>query len=351
MLLADSVFNRGGMVPAIIDAVLVQGSSISHDFATPTDLKRDYERSGRHYHDVKHQLIVEAEKQCNRNLGSINMWDPSYGDGDRKNLSDLHIHDPFPFSHKTMWIRYCRAGDGERFQVQIPVDGFGHFTPQMLQFDMETVQRDALSESQMNISKEEFVSCVLSSPMVSESLRQLSSRDTSTKFLPNWQPIKLNVTISDPAQTQEDDDLFDVLNVRQSILLEVWDHDTVTMADFLGECWLPPLGTLGPAPRQYVRALQPATSDFGGTRPSNQKQSVSNDPTKKITGEITFIASWTLPAEPVPDEVQDDSLEARVKREEMLHTGKLYLKIVKAEQLRPADFRRKNGSDPMSMPT
>merc|ERR1719440_2749876 len=137
--------------------------------------------------------------------------------------------------------------------------------------DMDSGDESKATQAQTNISKEEFVSCILANPMVSESLRHLSSRDTSTKNLPSWQPIKLNVTISDPGQTQEDDDLFDVLNVRQSVLLEVWDHDTVTQDDFLGECWLPALGTLGPAPRQYVRTLHEATSDLVGTRPDSKK--------------------------------------------------------------------------------
>jgi hypothetical protein len=343
MLIADSAFNRSGAVPGIIDAILVGSSTINHDFATPTQLKLEYLKQGKHAHDVKHQIVVEHEKQCNRNLGSINMWDPSFGDGDKRSLLSLGIHDMFPFTSKVLWIRYCRAGDGERLQVQIPVDHSGHFTPKMLEMDMP-ISDDVSSQAQMHISKEEFVSCVLANPMISESLRHLSSRDTSTKNLPNWQPIKLNVTISDPAQTQEDDDLFDVLNVRQSVLLEVWDHDTVTMADFLGECWLPPLGSLGPQPRQYVRSLYESNSDHGGSRPDSKK-TLGKD--KHITGELTFIASWTLPAEAVPEESPDDTLEARVKREEALHTGKLYLKIVKAEGLRHADFRRGKGSDPL----
>jgi Ca2+-dependent lipid-binding protein len=54
-----------------------------------------------------------------------------------------------------------------------------------------------------------------------------------------------------------------------------------------------------------------------------------------------------MPAEPLGAEDEDESkLEVRVKREEKLHTGKLYLKIIKAEALRVADVRRRHGSDP-----
>merc|ERR1719352_1960303 len=115
---------------------------------------------------------------------------------------------------KILWIRYCRAGDGERKQVQIPVGMGGHFTPVCCRMDMETTGSD--QGSQMTISKEEFVSCILANPLLSESLRQLSSRDCSTETLPQWSAIKLTVTISDPTSVTEDDDLFDVLNVRQS---------------------------------------------------------------------------------------------------------------------------------------
>jgi len=381
MLLADSVFNRGGNTPGIIDAILVPGSHISPDIRNPTELKK----LGKSHLDVTHHIIIELEKQCNRHCGSMNLWDERHGDGEQKSLRDLSISDPYLMQDKILWIRYCRAGDGERKQVQIPVGMGGHFTPVCCRMDMETTGSD--QGSQMTISKEEFVNCILANPMLSESLRQLSSRDNNTDNLPAWRPIMLQVSITDAEAKQEDDDLFDVLNVRQSVLLEVWDHDTVTHADFLGECWLPPLGTLGPNPRQFVRTLTEASNDLVGTRPDPKKKDVqekridpkiSKDPITKdecfnhpsnkkldeagknkhwsslqrapdakrtVSGELTFWASWKLPAKELPPEDAQD-LDARVKREEALHTGELYLKIVKAEQLRVADVRRKNGSDP-----
>ena len=41
-------------------------------------------------------------------------------------------------------------------------------------------------------------------------------------------------------------------------------------------------------------------------------------------------ASWTFPSEEVPPLPDAADMERRVKREEILHTGKLRLKIVKA---------------------
>jgi len=195
----------------------------------------------------------------------------------------------------------------------------------------------------MTLSKEEFVNCILSNPMLSESLRQLSSSDCSVAKCPKWKPIRLDVAITDPTAVQEDDDLFDVMNVRQSVLLEIWDKDYSSKDDFLGECWLPPLGSIGHDKRTFVLTVSEASKGVGGTRPDSKKQF---DGSKDCVGDLTVQASWVLPGEDPGPEPENDNLESRVKREEKLHTGKLYLKIIKAEGLRVADMRRRHGSDP-----
>ncbi|CAK9088540.1 unnamed protein product [Durusdinium trenchii] len=112
--------------------------------------------------------------------------------------------------------------------------------------------------------------------------------------------------------------------------------------DFLGECWLPALGSLTAAPKRYVLPVTNAPPEKGATRYHSKKFS-------KVTceGHLIVDASWTFPSETVPPLPDAADMEKRVKREEILHTGKLKLKIIKAEGLRGADrgFRRE-GSDP-----
>jgi len=340
VLIADQIFNRAGAVPGIIDAIIVQGERISNDYKTIRELKEAYDKSGKSYKDVKHQLNIELEKQVNRNMGNVNLFPPTEG-GDSISLKAINIDDPFPSSQKVLWIRFTRAGDGERGQARISIGGDGNFRPQLVPLDMELGSRRA--NAQMAVTKEEFVSCMLNSQLLSESLRQLSSSDHTTANLPALTPIKLDVAVSDPSQRFEDDDIFDMMNVRQSVLLEVWDYDRASLDDFLGECWLPPLGTLGTRPRQFVLQVRDAASDDRSTRPDAKKK-LPADATCK--GDLYVVASWALPAEVPPEGPDEESLEARVKHEEMLHTGKLFLKIVRAEGLRAADVRRKHGSDP-----
>jgi len=48
-------------------------------------------------------------------------------------------------------------------------------------------------------------------------------------------------------------------------------------------------------------------------------------------------ASWKIPIDAVPEQSLDESIEQRIKREEMTHTGRLKLKVLKAENLRSGD--------------
>ena len=55
------------------------------------------------------------------------------------NLTTLQIKDPCPNESKTLWIRYCRAGDGQRYNKQLQVDANGNLRSESneVTFDME----------------------------------------------------------------------------------------------------------------------------------------------------------------------------------------------------------------------
>jgi hypothetical protein len=133
----------------------------------------------------------------------------------------------------------------------------------------------------------------------------------------------------------------DLTNVRQKILLELWDSD-YGRDDFLGECWLPPLGTMHPHPRRYVIPVRNAPHVDASK--SSHTQATRVDSTKNLAegveckGNLHIEAGWIMPAEP-PTETggMDQSLEDKLAREEKIHTGKLYIKILKAENLRGSD--------------
>eukprot|EP00913_Durusdinium_trenchii_P017803 g16728.t1 len=119
-------------------------------------------------------------------------------------------------------------------------------------------------------------------------------------------------------EEEADADLMDTVNVQQGVLLEVWgseDDGAFLSGDFLGECWLPPLGSLTAASKRYVLPLTNAPPETG----------YHSKKFSKVTceGHLIVDASWTFPSETVPP-LPD------VKREEIMHTGKLKLNIIKA---------------------
>lgn len=57
---------------------------------------------------------------------------------------------------------------------------------------------------------------------------------------------------------------------------------------------------------------------------------IHQKPLVRAPGFLHVEASWTFPSEEVPPLPDAADMERRVKREEILHTGKLRLKIVKA---------------------
>jgi len=107
----------------------------------------------------------------------------------------------------------------------------------------------------------------------------------------------------DPHNQEEEQQIADIMDVQQSVLLEVWDSDMALTKDFLGEAWLPPLATFGPRTKDIVLALTKADfSDDAERGPSREVQGKDlgddkGDPNKKITGELFVSVSWTFPAE------------------------------------------------------
>ena len=136
------------------------------------------------------------------------------------------------------------------------------------------------------------MTCLTSSPLLSESLRQLSTVDNALMECPKQEPLNLEVLLSDPTGTAEDDDFMDSLAVRQGVLLEVWDR-SMQIEEFIGECWLPPLSTLTTALRAYVLELHDPTDPQNpeDTRPDRHK---GKHPDHASTGRLHVEASYLL---------------------------------------------------------
>jgi hypothetical protein len=333
-LISDQIFNRTCAVPAILDAVIVQGESQDVKYTSLKDLKEDFDANRRSYVNITHQLILAHENSVCVNGGSINLFPPSasMGGNNFTHLNHIKIQDPFPQQKKVMWIRFARAGDGDRRNVKIDISEEGNFRPANVPLDMGMETK--AEKVQMSITKEEFVTCVLQSPLLSESLRQLSTRDNNCERVPNSQPVKLDISIADPHKEEMDDDLIDSMTVRQGILFEVWDHSHSSKNPFLGEAWLPAWSTILQEPRSF--ALPLTEYDESSSRPDaakNKKPGVE----RTITGYITVEASWNFPAEQPAELGPNPKVEDVKKQQELLHTGLLKLKIIKADNLFSAD--------------
>jgi len=320
-LLADHIFSPARAVPGILDAVLVVGekSRTQDTYSSIRTLREQLDQNIKPaYICVKHQLVKAHEHSVSENQGGINLF-PEAGNEKELNLKDLKIKDPFAGESKTLWIRYCRAGDGQRFNSLIEVTKIGSFRTKPVPLDMELGTQ--AGKAQMLLSKDEFVTCLTSSPLLSEPLRQLSSSDNRVESAPKKDPIALQVTVSDPSRDADEDELFTHLSMRQGILMEVWSHN-----DFLGECWLPAFGDLGQDARRFILDVHSAPPDAGGTatRPDRRKRK------DKCTGMLFVTAQWTFPLMD-PDENDSDADAGQLK---MMNVGMLKLTIEKAEGLR-----------------
>mmetsp|Transcript_51079 Transcript_51079/g.131714 ORF Transcript_51079/g.131714 Transcript_51079/m.131714 type:complete len:1847 (+) Transcript_51079:1-5541(+) len=341
-LIADQVFNRAGVVPGIIDAYVVAYDQRFDSYNSVTRMKEECDAMSRRYVDVRHQVVIAHEMSVDFFHGELTLFPSHRVDQNGRtavssyHFADMKIQDPFPGQRKILWIRYVRAGDGMRQNMQIQVDGEGHFPPADLYVDMD--HEDRSGNVQMSVTKAEFVTCILQSPLLSETLRKLTTTDNRIRDIRPVPPLKLEVSIADPTGQEEDEDFLDAVNVRQRVLFEIWDHDTTSKDDFLGECWLPALNQLTPQPKQFVLEVvaPPPKEDEGSrTRPDARKYLKKEEDCK---GHLFIEASWTFPEVPEEELTKSgESREDRVALEKKLHTGKLKVKIIKAEGIRGSD--------------
>lgn len=369
-LMADSIFSRAGAVPAILEAILVQMDWDAGELTQVTNIskfKQDLEKKGTPFVDVRCQMVISHEEFVSKSRGNLNLFtcvpdeaatpmtmmsfncaDPQHlrtnverAENHSVNLSALRIHDPFPGRRKVLLIRFARGGDGQRYNAQYNVDGLGDLPMHELAMDMAADSQAA--RIQMSLTKEEFVTCVMTSPILSEALRKMTlfdmpgHREGVHEIL---MPIKLDVVVGDPMNEDADADFLDAINVRQSVAFEIYDYDRGSFADFLGECFLPPFDKLTSSPQRFVLEVRNATDS---SRPDRHKENSAQN-----TGSLFIEASWIFPVEHVEEEHASKeklSLEERAQIEEKAHTGKLKLKILKAEGLRAADVTKSKATN------
>lgn len=342
-LIADQIFGRSGVTPAILDALLMKQSTFdTHMQSSFTDMKDRVEKENG-YVDVKQQVVLWLEELISK-YGCTSQC-PQALSAHKFVFDGL---DPFPGQKKILVIRYVRTGDGERGIQRIPVSPDGmelQQLPENVLVPLDMTIANGASKVQMAVTRREFVACVMNSPLLSETLRHFPTMDSTFKNdlkSPPKQPfLNLSVTITDPTQKDMEAEMFDVMDVRQSILLEVWDYDVVSRHDFLGECWLPPLNSIGPEKRAVVLPLRAAPE---GTNETKTPIGDKNTSQKEITGHLFVEASWKFPIQEVDPGTATD-VQQRMQLEDTLHTGELKLQIVRAENVRSSDLKAK-GSDP-----
>jgi hypothetical protein len=198
-----------------------------------------------------------------------------------------------------------------------------------------------------SVTKEEFISCMLNSPLLGESLRRIGNTD---HVLHPKMAIPLTCHIMDPHQEEEDSQFMDAVNVGQSILVEVWDAD-VGSKDFLGEVWLPPLSSLTVQPKDYVLPLGKAEMDEDAENgPSRETKNKVLSDDKKITGELYVRLAWKYPIYDLPAggaaNGESESVKDRAETQEKLHTGRLTFEVLRARHLRRADAAKGRDCDP-----
>jgi len=370
LLIADSLFNRQGAVPGILEAWLVSGRDPAlakttaeweaYEKAKPggnkpgidpecslKKIKETWPKVSGCPVDVSTQLMVEHERQVQA-YGFMNLFHKSFlqdfakKQGKKLHLSDMNITDPFGMMHeKTLWVRYCRSGDGQRCTQGIMFErggGLQDVPCPEIKLDLQECY------PQNAVTKEEFISCMLNSPILGESIRRIGATD---HILQPKKCIPLDVTIMDPHAAEVDQQLMDAVNVGQSVLLEVWDAD-VGSKDFLGEAWLPPLSEIRSQPKDFVLPLVACDMSADSERgPSREPETKHIPKGQSITGDLYVKLAWEYPIYKVAEKAEDaESIKNRAEIQEQLHTGRLTLKVMKAQHLRRADAMKGRDCDP-----
>jgi len=368
LLIADSLFNRSGAVPGILEAVIANTTNPRPKEGMPDPeqslkkLRDQWGKSRVQTTDVTNAIVLEHERQIQR-FGFLNLFHPDFLRSMPQGmltLKDMNIQDPYPNVAKSMWIRYVRGGDGERCTQGVLLNGSGKIeeTPH------PEIKLD-LSDSwpQTKVTKEEFISCLLHSPLLGESLRRIGATD---HVLHPRRSIPLDVTIMDPHQEEQSTEFMDAINVQQSVLLEVWDSD-IGAKDFLGEAWLPPLANLTSVPKDHVLQLKAADfsgeSEYGQSREAKHKfeekeaeeAEKKGKENRKVTGELYVTLAWKYPAYEMNEKNEctprdspgfSETITNRAQIQEKLHTGRLTLELKRAVHLRRADAAKGRDCDP-----
>ncbi|CAK0829629.1 unnamed protein product [Prorocentrum cordatum] len=360
LLIADSIFNRSGAVPGFLEAIIVPGepSKDSDAPASLSDLKKRLEKSKQSYKVVTREVMLEHERQVkDMGGGSLNLFSRQMfmrRTMEPINIShDMQIRDPFPGKRKESFgFASCAAATASGAPRSSPWSPTATSCP--------TTARSGPTPR-------------------SSSPRPGGSRRRRVHLVRDGQPPPGRVAAppgvlrpraaraqGDTAQRDHHgsapgpgDDLRmmeDALDAQQSFLLEVWDSDVVSR-DFLGEAWLPPLGTLSEKPKTLVLPLARADyseeAEFGPSRQDKNKElgDETKNPLLKVTGELYVTATWKYPILREDDEEgaaaqEDETEKARAERAVREHTGLLTLKIERARGLRRADGRRLRACDP-----
>ncbi|CAJ1373629.1 unnamed protein product, partial [Effrenium voratum] len=170
--LADRCFHRHGDSASILEALLLEGKE--HPPAT-CEMQRYCDDQGRPYMNVTSHITLEMEKQMFDGCGSLNLSGQAEGC-----LDALQITDPFPGTPKLLYLRFVRAGDGQCCTAWVELDGSGCLV------SLQEVDMDSSSYKPHLLNKEEFISCILAFPEISEPLR----RQTSLALARNGMPLQ-----------------------------------------------------------------------------------------------------------------------------------------------------------------
>jgi len=338
--IADAAFNSHGVVPGILKVLLVGGEPSSYLGKSWKELEEAKVGT-----DVTAEIVAEHEKQIAENGGFLTLFRNEHMAFKKEikqalNLRDMKIKGLGKISF--LAVRYIQAGDGERLWKPVSVDKNGNIMD-----NSEILFDDGADRKKNNrVNKEEFISCMMASPLISEALRRLGHCET---FIPQ-RPMRLDVEIMDPHKLDDTNRFVEEVNAEHSILLEVWDADLFSK-DFLGECWLPPLSTLGPVEKQFVLPLKKADyTEFAEPWPSRKDDAKEIKATTatnaKVTGDLYVSVSWTFPID-VGKEIKGESVEERARMQEALHAGRLSLVIKRASGLRLSDAQKGRKCDPL----